>query len=165
MHFWDPSQWDTMCLEFQRIKFQWKNGSKFSHLLTIRAEGADRTISVFFTTSLLRSTIKLEGLSLQVFWIILLVLHERVLEISFTCMSGSSIFKDNFAFNWASRQVLEVLQLIDGLVSSSFQGRLAHFTSGYTLFTRPNEGIIKTMTNFISCDQREWKHKIRGPLT
>ena len=24
MHFWDPSQWDKMCFECQRIKFQWK---------------------------------------------------------------------------------------------------------------------------------------------
>ena len=41
-----------------RITFQWKNGSKFSHFLTVRAEGADpspppysppnRKISVFF---------------------------------------------------------------------------------------------------------------------
>ena len=35
MHFWDPSQWDKMCFEYQR------NGSKFSHLLTARAEVAD----------------------------------------------------------------------------------------------------------------------------
>ena len=32
--FWDPSQWDKMCFEYQKIKFQWeKNGSKFSHFL------------------------------------------------------------------------------------------------------------------------------------
>ena len=24
MHFWDPSQWDKMCFECQRIKFRWK---------------------------------------------------------------------------------------------------------------------------------------------
>ena len=24
MHFWDPSQWDEMCFECQRIRFQWK---------------------------------------------------------------------------------------------------------------------------------------------
>ena len=24
MHFWVPSQWDKMCFEYQRIKFQWK---------------------------------------------------------------------------------------------------------------------------------------------
>ena len=35
MHFWDPSQWDKMCFECQRIKFQWKKGSKCSHLLTV----------------------------------------------------------------------------------------------------------------------------------
>ena len=29
MHFWDPSQWDEMCFEYQRITFQWKNGSNF----------------------------------------------------------------------------------------------------------------------------------------
>ena len=23
MHFWDPSQWDKMCFEYQRLKFQW----------------------------------------------------------------------------------------------------------------------------------------------
>ena len=37
----------TMCFEYQRIKFQWKNG--FSHLLTVRAEGTER---VFFMTPL-----------------------------------------------------------------------------------------------------------------
>ena len=57
MHFWDHSQWDKMCFECHRIKFQWKKGSKFSHLLTVRAKGAvappppygqpDREISVF----------------------------------------------------------------------------------------------------------------------
>ena len=30
MHFWDSSQWDKMCFECQRIKFQWKKGSTFS---------------------------------------------------------------------------------------------------------------------------------------
>ena len=40
MHFWDPSQWDKMCFEYQRIK-QWKKGSTFSHLLTVWAGGAD----------------------------------------------------------------------------------------------------------------------------
>ena len=34
-----------MCYEYQRLKFQWKNGSKFSHLLTGRAEGANLTTS------------------------------------------------------------------------------------------------------------------------
>ena len=29
---WDPSQWDKMCFECQRIKFQWKKRSKFLHL-------------------------------------------------------------------------------------------------------------------------------------
>ena len=24
MHYWDPSQWDKLCIEYQRIKFQWK---------------------------------------------------------------------------------------------------------------------------------------------
>ena len=37
MHLWDPSQWDKMCFECQRIKFQSKKVSKFSHLLTVRA--------------------------------------------------------------------------------------------------------------------------------
>ena len=41
LHFWDPLRWYKMCFEFQRIKFQWKNGSKFSHLLMVRAEGAE----------------------------------------------------------------------------------------------------------------------------
>ena len=31
-----------MCFEYQRIKYQWNNGSKFSHLLTVRAEEADK---------------------------------------------------------------------------------------------------------------------------
>ena len=35
-----------MCFEYQRLKFQWKNGSKFSHLLTGRAEGANLTTSL-----------------------------------------------------------------------------------------------------------------------
>ena len=35
-----------MCYEYQRLKFQWKNGSKFSHLLTGRAEGANLTTSL-----------------------------------------------------------------------------------------------------------------------
>ena len=26
-HFWDPSQWDRMCFEYQRINFNGKNGS------------------------------------------------------------------------------------------------------------------------------------------
>ena len=30
-----------MCFGYQRIKIQWKNRSKFSHLFTVRAEGAD----------------------------------------------------------------------------------------------------------------------------
>ena len=29
MHFWDPSQWDKMCLKCQRIKFQWKKDHNF----------------------------------------------------------------------------------------------------------------------------------------
>ena len=29
MHFWDPSQWDKMCFECQRIKFQWKKDQNF----------------------------------------------------------------------------------------------------------------------------------------
>ena len=41
LHFWDPSRWNKMCFEYQRIKFQWENGSEFSHLFTVRAEGAD----------------------------------------------------------------------------------------------------------------------------
>ena len=41
MHFWDPSQWVKMCFEYQRIKIKWKNGLKFLHLLTGRAEGAE----------------------------------------------------------------------------------------------------------------------------
>ena len=41
MHFWDPSQWHKMCVEYHRVIFHWKNGSKFSHLLTVRADGAD----------------------------------------------------------------------------------------------------------------------------
>ena len=41
MHFWDHSQWDKTCFEYQRIKFNGKNGSKFSHLLMVRAKGAD----------------------------------------------------------------------------------------------------------------------------
>ena len=40
-HFWDPSQWNKMCFEYQRIKFQWEKGQKVSHLLMVRAEGAD----------------------------------------------------------------------------------------------------------------------------
>ena len=39
--FWDPSQWDKMCFECQRIQFQWVKESKFSHLLTVSAEAAD----------------------------------------------------------------------------------------------------------------------------
>ena len=65
MHFWDPSQWDKMCFECQIIKFQWETKwSKFSHLLSVRAEGADppppstpygqpdRKMSFFLTTPL-----------------------------------------------------------------------------------------------------------------
>ena len=37
MHLWDPSQWNKMCFEYERIKIQWKNGSRFSNLLTVRA--------------------------------------------------------------------------------------------------------------------------------
>ena len=40
LHFWDPLQWEKMCFECQRIQYQWKK-SKFSHLLTVRAEVAD----------------------------------------------------------------------------------------------------------------------------
>ena len=36
-----PQNWDKMSFEYPWIKFQWKNGSTFSHLLTVRAEGAD----------------------------------------------------------------------------------------------------------------------------
>ena len=52
MHFWDPSQWDKMCFEYHRVIFHWKNGSKFSHLLTVRAEVAGRKRSAFLTPSL-----------------------------------------------------------------------------------------------------------------
>ena len=41
MHFRDPSKWDKMCFEYHRVIFHWKNGSKFSHLLTVRANEAD----------------------------------------------------------------------------------------------------------------------------
>ena len=37
MHLWAPSQWNKMCFEYERIKIQWKNGSRFSNLLTVRA--------------------------------------------------------------------------------------------------------------------------------
>ena len=30
IHFWDPSLWDEMCFEYERIKCQWKNGSNFT---------------------------------------------------------------------------------------------------------------------------------------
>ena len=40
VHFWDPSQWDKMCFEYPRVIFHWTNGSKFSNLLTVRADGA-----------------------------------------------------------------------------------------------------------------------------
>ena len=50
--FWQPQKghencnFETLhnekkCFECQRIKFQWINGSPFSHMLTVRAEGAD----------------------------------------------------------------------------------------------------------------------------
>ena len=41
MHFWDPWQWDKMCFEYHKVIFLCKNGSKFLHLLTVRAEVAD----------------------------------------------------------------------------------------------------------------------------
>ena len=41
MHFWDPLQCDKMCFESHCIKFQVKEGSKFLHLLLVRAEGPD----------------------------------------------------------------------------------------------------------------------------
>ena len=35
MHFWDPSKLDKMCFEYHRVIFHWRNGSRFSHLLTV----------------------------------------------------------------------------------------------------------------------------------
>jgi len=35
MHFWDPSQWDKMCFECQRIKFQWKKDPPLTVSLTV----------------------------------------------------------------------------------------------------------------------------------
>ena len=32
MHFWDPSQWDKMCFNCQRIKFQWKKNDQNFHI-------------------------------------------------------------------------------------------------------------------------------------
>ena len=32
MHFWDPPQWDKMCFEYQRIKFQWVNIFTFGYI-------------------------------------------------------------------------------------------------------------------------------------
>ena len=56
MHFWDPSHWDKMSFEYQRIK--WKNGSKFSHLLKVRAEGLTNTCnSLIFGTENLKKII------------------------------------------------------------------------------------------------------------
>ena len=40
VHFWDPSKLFKMFFEYHRVIFHWKNGSKFSHFLTVRAEGA-----------------------------------------------------------------------------------------------------------------------------
>ena len=34
-------RWDKMCFEYPRVIFHWTNGSKFSNLLTVRADGAD----------------------------------------------------------------------------------------------------------------------------
>ena len=42
MHFWDPLQWDKCVLSVKESNFNEKR-SKFSHLLTVRAEGADPT--------------------------------------------------------------------------------------------------------------------------
>ena len=63
IHFWDPSQWDKMCIEYQKSNFNGKNGSKFSHMLLVGAKVADPpaplppTVSLtvkypFFMTSL-----------------------------------------------------------------------------------------------------------------
>ena len=44
LSFWQPrkghEKWDEMYFECQRIKFQWKRGSKFSHMLMVRARVA-----------------------------------------------------------------------------------------------------------------------------
>ena len=56
--FWDPSHWDKMCFEYQKIKFRWKKMDQNFHIclrsgprgLTIPP---DRKISVIFTTHLL----------------------------------------------------------------------------------------------------------------
>ena len=38
--FCSVTKWWDSSIKYQRSKFQWKNGTKFSHLLIIRAEGA-----------------------------------------------------------------------------------------------------------------------------
>ena len=51
IHFWDHSQWDETCFEYQRIKFNGKNGSKFSHLLMVRPKRADPPPSPLWSAS------------------------------------------------------------------------------------------------------------------
>ena len=46
--FWRPSQWDKMCFECQRIKFQWK---KWVNIFTHAYGQPDRKIFAFFTPS------------------------------------------------------------------------------------------------------------------
>ena len=62
-HFWDPSQWNRICFEYQRIKFQWRKWVKiytfayglggwgWLHPPPSPYDQPDRKISVFFNNS------------------------------------------------------------------------------------------------------------------
>ena len=48
MHFWDASQWDKMCFDHQRIKFQWKMNQNFHICLQSGPRGLTRPLRSFF---------------------------------------------------------------------------------------------------------------------
>ena len=59
-----------MCFEYPRVIFHWKNGSKFSNLLTVKAEAADSlTVKYpFFWRHLFTEELKLISLKYNATW-------------------------------------------------------------------------------------------------
>ena len=51
-----------MCFEYPRVIFHWRNGSKFSNLLTVRADGADPPLTVSLTVKYMFFTSRLSTL-------------------------------------------------------------------------------------------------------
>ena len=83
MHLWDPSQWDKMCFEYQRIKFQWKKMGQNVHIcLRSGPRGwprpphtASPTVKYLFFTSSLRTLMLLTKLRIAYLKLVQLLLH------------------------------------------------------------------------------------------